>query len=171
MENQEIIDRLTLAMVEYDKGDPMRIQHFIKVHSFARLMARSEHVDAHTQLIVEMAAVVHDIGIHPAEAKYGNSGGKHQEELGPAPARRMLAGLGVADGDIERVCWLVGHHHAYKNIDGIDYQILVEADFLVNLFEDRVSEHGVDAALRNIFKTPTGKRLCRLQFKETYTAP
>lgn len=169
--NPEIIDRLTMAMVEYDKGDPMRIQHFIKVHSFARLIARSEHVDAHTQMIVEMAAVVHDIGIHPAEAEYGNSAGKHQEELGPAPARRMLAELGVEAGDVERVGYLVGHHHTYSGIDGIDYQILVEADFLVNLFEDGVSEHGVDAALSNIFKTPTGKRLCLLQFKEKYVAP
>lgn len=171
MDYSEIIDRLIMAMVEYDKGDPMRIQHFIKVHSFARLIARSERVDAHTQMVVEMAAVVHDIGIHPAEAKYGDSGGKHQEELGPAPARRMLMELGVATGDVERVCYLVGHHHTYSGIDGIDYQILVEADFLVNLFEDNVSDHGVDAALSNIFKTATGRRLCLLQYKEKYVAP
>lgn len=168
MDISETIDKLTLAMIEYDKGDPMRIQHFLKVHRFAQLIARMENVDEHTQYITEMAAVVHDIGIHPAEAKYGKSNGNYQEELGPAPAREMLAELGIATEDIERVCYLVGHHHTYSNIDGIDYQILVEADFLVNMFEDNYSDSRIDGALSHIFKTETGKRLCQLQFKEKY---
>lgn len=162
------IDRLTLAMIEFDKGDAMRIQHFLKVHRFAQLIARLEHVDAHTQLVTEMAAVVHDIGIHAAEAKYGNSNGKYQEELGPAPARELLTKQGFDPKDIERVCYLVGHHHTYKNIDGIDYQILVEADFLVNFFEDNISKTGIENALTHVFKTETGKRLCHQMFIEVY---
>ena len=78
--------------------------------------------------------------------------------------------MGIDKDDIDRVCYLVGHHHTYSNIDGTDYQILVEADFLVNLFEDNVPEHGVDTALERIFKTETGKHLLQLQFKEKYVA-
>lgn len=167
----DLIDRLTLAMIEFDRGDPMRIQHFLKVHRFAQLIGRGEHLDSHTQLITEMAAVVHDIGIHPAEAKYGKSNGNLQEELGPTPAREMLLKLGVAEADADRVAYLVGHHHTYANIDGQDYQILVEADFLVNIFEDNYPEYRVDAVLKNIFKTETGKRLCQLQFKSQYAMP
>ena len=166
--NFDIIDRLTLAMMEFDKGDPMRIQHFMKVHRFAQLIARKEGADAHTQYVTELAAVVHDIGIHPAEKKDGKSNGKYQEEMGPAPAREMLQNLGVDGNDIDRVCFLVGHHHTYSNIDGLDYQILVEADFLVNLYEDHVPEYAVDAGLKKIFKTETGEALCRLQYKEKY---
>ena len=158
------IDRLTLAMIAFDKGDAMRIQHFLKVHRFAQLIARLEHVDDHTQLVTEMAAVVHDIGIHAAEAKYGNSNGKYQEELGPAPARELLTKQGFDEKDIERVCYLVGHHHTYTHIDGMDYQILVEADFLVNFFEDNISQTGIENALTHVFKTETGKRLCREMF-------
>mgnify|MGYP000340972515 FL=1 len=33
----------------------------------------------------------------------------------------------------ERVAYLIGHHHTYDKIEGMDYQILVEADFLVNI--------------------------------------
>lgn len=166
MENiSEIIDKVTLAMIEFDRGDAKRIQHFLKVHRFAQLIARGEKVDSHTQYITELAAVVHDIGIHEAEARYGSSNGKYQEELGPDIARELLRPFGIAEDDMERVCYLVGHHHTYNNIDGIDYQILVEADFLVNLYEDSVSEHGIDAALRNVFKTDTGKRLLELQYK------
>ncbi|WP_040558796.1 HD domain-containing protein [Hallella multisaccharivorax] len=160
------IDRLTLAMIEFDKGDAMRIQHFLKVHRFAQLIAKMEHVDNHTQLITEMAAVVHDIGIHAAEAKYGSSNGKYQEELGPEPARELLTRMGFSAPDIERVCYLVGHHHTYSNIDGIDYQILVEADFLVNFYEDGISQNGIDHAMSHVFKTESGKKLCQLIYKE-----
>jgi hypothetical protein len=41
----------------------------------------------------------------------------------------MLGRLGFGAALVERVCYLVGHHHTYTNIDGPDYQILVEAGF------------------------------------------
>ena len=105
--------------------------------------------------------MVHDIGIHRAEAVYGSSHGKYQEELGPAEAEALLTGLDWPRGVIERIMYLVGHHHTYDHIDGPDYQILVEADFLVNLYEDAISEGGQKHAYERIFRTETGKRLCR----------
>jgi hypothetical protein len=59
---------------------------------------------------------------------------------------------------------LIGHHHTYTNVDGIDYQILIEADFLVNFLEDNVAEDGIMKAYNNIFKTETGKKICREMF-------
>ena len=44
----------------------------------------------------------------------------------------MLEELEFDETDIEQICYLVGHHHTYTNIEGIDYQILVEIDFLKN---------------------------------------
>ena len=76
----------------------------------------------------------------------------------------MLERLGYEQEVIDRVCYLVGHHHTYTNIDGIDYQILVEADFLVNLYEDAVSLDAVRKAYQNIFKTESGRKICRNMF-------
>ena len=53
----------------------------------------------------------------------------------PPVARQMLTEIGYPQEVVDRVCYLVGHHHTYLDMDGMDYQILVEADFLVNLFE------------------------------------
>ena len=47
---------------------------------------------------------------------------------------------GVDQELTHRVCWLIGHHHTYSNIRDIDHQILVEADFLVNMAEEHFSE-------------------------------
>lgn len=44
--------------------------------------------------ILEAAAYVHDIGIKPAEKKYGSCGGKLQEQEGPAAAKEILERLG-----------------------------------------------------------------------------
>ena len=162
--DEQLLQELMIKMVKFDAGDPARIQHFIKVASFARTIGEGEGLDAGALLTLEAAAIVHDIGIHPSEEKYGDSSGKHQEELGPEPARQMLAEVGFDEACCERVAYLVGHHHTYTNIDGIDYQALVEADFLVNLFEDSASDTAIASAGEKIFRTKTGKLLLHALF-------
>ena len=148
---------LIAAMIAYDKGDPMRIQHFIKVHDFAAVIGRLENVDKDTLFVLETVAIVHDIGIHISEQKYGRCDGKLQEQEGPREAESLLTRVGgYTDEQIARVCWLVGHHHTYSNIDGIDYQILVEADFLVNIYEDKIEKSAVATVRQKIFKTKSG---------------
>lgn len=164
MNNSENISKLTTLMIEYYRGDPKRIQHFLKVHAFAKLIGEKEIKDTHVLYILESAAVLHDIGIKIAEQKFGSSDGKLQEQEGPAPARKMLEGLNYDVGDIKRICYLIAHHHTYENITEIDYQVLVEADFLVNLYEDGCSKEAVLAAYNGVFKTKTGKEICKTMF-------
>ena len=158
------IQDLMVAMMAYDQGDTKRIQHFVKVYEFARMIGIMENLDEKTQFILESAAIVHDIGIHISEQKYGSSSGKYQEIEGPAEAEKLLAELGYPTDVTERVCYLVGHHHTYHDMDGMDYQILVEADFLVNLFEDKVSPEGCRNAYHKIFQTESGKWLYRTMY-------
>lgn len=158
-------NELFQKMIAYYKGDPKRIQHFTKVYCYAKLIGQEEHLPEHTLFILETAAIVHDIGIKTAEQEYGRSDGKLQERLGPAIAQEMLAELCYAPDVVERVCFLVGHHHTYDRIDGLDYQILVEADFLVNLYEDEAGKGAAEAACHNIFRTETGKRICREMYQ------
>ena len=158
------IDQLLIAMMEHEEKDADRIQHFLKVHEFARLIGQMEELPADVLETLEAAAVVHDIGIHPAERKYGSSDGHYQELEGPPLARELLARLGWEENVIERVAWLVGHHHTYTDIDGVDYQILVEADFLVNFFENNHSAETQIKVYRHIFKTGSGKKLFRTMF-------
>ena len=157
-------DKLFMEMIRYYSGDAKRIQHFVKVHAFAKLIGEMEQLDEKTMKILETAAYVHDIGIKPAESKYGKCNGKLQEKEGPAVAGEMLAKLGFETKIIERVCYLVGHHHTYTNIEGMDYQILVEADFLVNLYEDHLNMETVNSVYHKIFRTESGKQICKTMF-------
>ena len=158
------LDLLAIKMMEYYAGDAKRIQHFIKVHSFARLIGMKENLPEHELYILEAAALTHDIGIKKAEEIYGRCDGPLQEQLGPAVAREMLISLDFDDDDILRICYLIANHHTYTNIDGKDYRILVEADFLVNLYADNAVEDVIKSAYDRIFRTDTGKNLCRLMF-------
>ena len=88
-------------------------------------------------------------------------------------AQRMLSDVGIENYLIDRICYLIGHHHTYDNIEGLDYQILVEADFLVNLYEDgrpdgdggfMPDKAAVETAYQRIFATETGKWICRSMF-------
>lgn len=155
---------LICSMIKYFSGDPKRVQHFLKVHSFAHTIADMESLSEQEMFILETAAITHDIGIKVSELKYGDCTGKHQELEGPAEAEKMLIQLGYDQDVIKRVCWLIAHHHTYKNINSTDYQILVEADFLVNLYEDDEPVNAVISAYNKIFKTDTGRMLCRNMF-------
>jgi len=162
----EKLDALTEEMIDFFSGDPKRIQHFIKVRAFSAFIGRAENLDEHTLFVLEAAALVHDIGIKPAERLYGSCGGKLQEELGPAEARQILDKIGFSESDTARICFLISRHHTYTDIDGIDLQILIEADFLVNLYEDNSSHEAILTAYQKIFSTKTGKKLCRRIFGE-----
>lgn len=158
--------RLVLKMTEYYSGDPKRIQHFIKVYSFVQTIAALERLDEGSYKILCAAAIVHDIGIKPAEEKYGagHCGGELQQELGTEPAEKMLEELKYGKKEIERACFLVAHHHTYTNVAGMDWQILLEADFLVNAFEDGLPKESIIAFREKVFKTKTGIKLLNDMF-------
>lgn len=151
--DQKLIEK----MVEYYAGDPKRIQHFLKVYMFACLIGKAEKLDTDTLFILKTAAIVHDIGIRISEEKYGTSSGKYQEKEGPAVAEPLLRCLGYDEEVIDRVLFLIANHHTYGRIEGADYQILVEADFLVNLYEDNCNRKTVEHVKQNIFRTTAGR--------------
>ena len=158
------LDALLLAAADYDRRDPKRIQHFIKVHALSALIGRQEGLTPAALAVLEAAAILHDIGIHAAEEKYGSCGGKLQEQEGPPVARALLAPLPFTAEETEDICWLIAHHHTYSAITRPDHRILVEADFLVNLYEDGASTQVAEAAYRAVFRTDAGRALCRTMF-------
>ena len=152
-------NRLLNKMIEYFNADPKRIQHFIKVYAFAKMIGEEEGLDEKTRYILETAAIVHDIGIKPAEEKYGDCNGKLQEKEGPAVVRKLLNDLGYEPEVIERVSYLVGHHHTYTNVEGMDYQILLEADYLVNADESQYSHEAICKFRERVFKSESGTHM------------
>lgn len=159
-----MIAKLIGEMTEYYRGQPNRIQHFMKVYGYCQTIGRLEGLSPEQQYIVELAGVIHDIGIKPAEEKYGSCAGPLQEKEGIPMAKAMLEKLDADPEVVERICYLVGHHHTLTDVDGLDYQILLEADFLVNAYEDSMEKPAISQVLDRVFKTNTGKMLLTNMF-------
>ena len=155
------VAQIAEKMIEYDSGDIHRIEHFMKVYGYASTIGRLEGVNPGEQETLEIAALLHDVGIKVSEEKYHSSSGKYQEAEGPGEARKLLSDTDIDSEMLERICWLIGHHHTYNCITKLDHQILVEADFLVNLAEDHASDDTIRHVLKSIFRTQSGIQLLK----------
>lgn len=146
-------------MIVFYQGNLHDINHFLKVWAFAKTIGEQEGLDDQTQLTLELAAVVHDIACPLCRQKYGSTNGKYQELESPPLIEQFFAGLPVERQRVERISWLAAHHHTYTNVEGLDYQILLEADFLVNADENGVSRPAIESMRQSVFRTAAGIRL------------
>ena len=146
-------------MTDFYKGNIHDIYHFLKVWAFAKNIGEAEGLDPKTQETLEMAAVVHDIACPLCRQKYGNTNGKYQELESPPLVEDFFAGMPVEGDMAERISWLVAHHHTYTHVDSLDYQILLEADFLVNADEGGLVCAAIENMRQSVFRTGAGVRL------------
>ena len=122
------------------------------------------------QKLVEVTAVVHDIACPLCRVKYGNANGKHQEEESAALIEEFFVDSDLPKEFVDRVSYIVSHHHTITGIDGIDYQIMIEADYLVNADESNFSGNNVRNMLEKVFKTETGKFLLQSMYQKRLNA-
>ena len=154
-----IVSSAIEKMIAFYQGNLHDINHFLKVWAFAKTIGEQEGLDDQTQLTLELAAVVHDIACPLCRQKYGNTNGKYQELESPPLVEDFFAGMPVEGDMAERISWLVAHHHTYTHVDGLDYQILLEADFLVNADEGGLARAAIENMRQSVFRTGAGIRL------------
>jgi putative nucleotidyltransferase with HDIG domain len=151
-------ERIALEMKKYFGTDFQRVNHAMKVAKYAEEILKSE---GGNPLVVMGAAYLHDIGIHEAERKYRSPSGHYQEMEGPIIAKEILERLDVQKEWIEEICDIIGHHHSPREEEKPDFQILYEADWLVNIEEEGISTNRekVEELIGKVFRTVTGKQL------------
>jgi len=149
------------AMIDFYEGKQHDVDHFLKVYAYASAIGRLEKLDAQTQKTLEIGAIVHDIACPLCREKYGHAAGNLQELEGPALVRSFLEKLDFEEKLIDRVCWLTGHHHTYTDVQAMDHQILLEADYLVNAGEQQLAKENIENVLCTVFKTRSGSDLLR----------
>jgi hypothetical protein len=82
-----------------------------------------------------MTALLHDIGCPNAKTKYGNTTPVNQEREGKPKALEMLASYPISEEEKLLIADVVGLHHHHKELQKMGYELLVEADLIVNLLE------------------------------------
>ena len=153
------IAEITEKMIKCSDGNTHDINHFLKVWAYAKTIGELEKLDGDLQFILEVAAILHDIACPLCRVKYGNTNGKYQEAESEPLVREFLKDSGLAKEQVDRVAFLISHHHTPDKIDGIDYQILIEADYLVNTDESGYSIQNIENFKKLYFRTEAGTRL------------
>ncbi len=165
LDNTTIRENLIKDMKDLSGDDQRRIDHALSVLKHARDIHSEE---GGSELVVDAAAILHDIGIHEAERKHGSSAGKYQEIEGPAIARRIMVEHDITEPDMDHICRIIANHHSARDIDTLEFRIIWDADWLVNLpdvYTD-ASQEKIETLINRIFKTKSGKRNARLLYIE-----
>ena len=159
-----MVSQILEKMIAFSDGNIHDIDHLLRVWSYAKTIGELEGLDPETQFILEVAAITHDIACPLCREKYGNTNGKYQEEEGVVLVMDFLKGTGMSEEQIDRVAFLVGHHHTLTGIEGIDHQILVEADYIANASENGYSRQNIQHFIDRIAKTGSGIKMIRMVF-------
>lgn len=155
-------------MIDYFEGDVKRVEHALKVYGYSKCIGELEKLPEEKREILDLAAILHDIGIKESVRKYSSAAGHYQELEGPPVACELLREFSLSSEVLDRICFLIGHHHSYGKIDDIDFQILVEADFIVNISEDSINRSQVDTISQKYFKTQSGLAILNSLFNVKY---
>ena len=149
-------------MIAFYKGSAHDVNHFLKVYAYARTIGGLTGLDGETQRTLEIAAIVHDIACPLCREKYGRADGALQEKESEPLVQAFLSPYHLPEAVLERVIFLVCHHHTVTGVDGLDWRILLEADFLVNAEECGMSAAQRAAAGQGFFRTEAGLELLAL---------
>ena len=160
----DVVSTVIEKMIVMSHGNMHDINHFMKVFAYARTIGIKEGLQEDVEIILEVAAVIHDIACPLCRQKYGNTNGKLQEQEGMPLAEEFLSDVALPDEMKKRIIYLVGHHHSWDMVDGMDYEILLEADFLVNAAESKMSIDAIQTARDTLFQTETGKALLEAMY-------
>lgn len=157
-QNNDLRNRLIEQMKSVFGTDSKRIDHALQVLSYAEQIQQAH--GSH-RLVVQAAAILHDIGIQQAEKKHGSSAGRYQEIEGPPIARQIMHQMDMEPGQIEHVCRIIASHHSANDIDTPEFRAVWDADWIVNIPEvwPNKSSEDLRHAIQKTLRTPTGRKL------------
>ena len=143
----------------YERGHCRRTQHILKVYALAKLLGEQERISTEEQQILQAAAILHDIAIKYCKDNYdGDAGQEKQKKEAPHLVNSFLQEANYLPSYIPRILELVVKHHDYDAPKDRSLQILMEADLIINCYENCQSS-GKIRCIKNFFQTSSGKKL------------
>ena len=148
-------NKIIRKMMEVFEYNNTHINHTYRVLDYAQDISDIEKGDPD---IVVPSAILHDIGIPACEKKYKSIEGQLQEIEGPPIVKTILESLNLKEETIKEVCEIVGCHHSPGEIETINFKVMWDADWLVNLPDvyDIKDKKKLAEIINKTFMTETG---------------
>ena len=142
------INDVAKAMKECVGGNPEKVTHFVRVYTLAKSIGELEQLPESLQRQLELSAVVHSV---EAEDKV-------------AAVKEIMTSCHVDDETATRVCYIVEHNRDYGHISGMDHQILIEAQSIVEFKEKNTPKSEIVRIAEKRFITNYGKAFLKKAF-------
>ncbi len=157
-------EKVLSEMINYFGNDTKRISHAMKVTYYAEKILSSE--PKADRRVVILSAILHDIGIKECERKYNSTDGQLQEKEGPPIARKILEKVGIKQEIIDEVCKIIASHHSPGEVDTLNFKILWDADWLVNIESefDLTDKEKLKKFIDKNFLTSAGKQIAKEKY-------
>jgi len=159
MEN--MVDQIRRQMIDYYAGkDTSQIAHTLCVHEYTRTLAVQEQYDPRQIILLEIAALLHDVGCPISKELYGNSLPVNQEREGAKITSEWLGKYGeLSEEEVKWITDTVGAHHQFAKARELGFETLFEADLIVNLFEGYYKKENARTYFDKLVTTSAGRGL------------
>jgi hypothetical protein len=152
------------AAAYYAREDVKQVSHTAGVAYFTTLIARGEGYTEHRAMLLEITALLHDIGCPNARIHYGNSLPVRQEAEGKILVPEFLKETdGLTAEEEQWIADVVGTHHQQRFALSLHFEALFDADLIENLLEGYYPLSKAETYYKMIL-TETGKKLYRNLF-------
>lgn len=150
---------LLFQVLCYEEGHIRRTQHILKVYALVKMMGELKGLSLEQRQILQAASILHDIGIKYCKENFdGDASISRQKEVACTLVSNFLLSSQYPRDYIPETTKLVEEHHNYGSKNNTLLQILIEADLLINYFEENTNLEYVNF-MQSFFQTNTGKEL------------
>jgi len=125
-----------------------------------------EKISVEDQQILQAAAILHDVAIKYCKEHYnGDASQNNQKQVVSILVTRFLESANYLPSYVPKIIELVNCHHDYDKPKNKLLQLLMEADLIVNCYENR-PDYKKAEYIKKIFQTDGGKELMALCLKK-----
>lgn len=150
------VNEILIEALKFENGHIRRTQHILKVHSLAKLFAKKLGLDKKALELLEIAAILHDIGIKSCKDKGVNPSLENQLIEVKMILSNFSKKYEISPKEEKEIYFLIENHHNYLDLNNLSHQILIEADLIINIFEK--NKEGIEG-YREYFRTDIGREI------------
>lgn len=150
------VNEILIEALKFENGHIRRTQHILKVHSLAKLFAEKLGLDKKALELLEIAAILHDIGINSCKDKGVNPSLENQLIEVKMILSNFSKKYEISPKEEKEIYFLIENHHNYLDLNNLSHQILIEADLIINIFEN--NKEGIEG-YREYFRTDIGREI------------
>jgi len=146
----------------FTETDKSQIPHTVCVVYYTHIISQIEKIPERESLLMEISAILHDVGCPNSKKKFGNTLPHNQETEGallvPIFIDKFINKKVITKKEAEWLTTVVGSHHNHLSAKKYSFEPMADADMIVNNQEGYYNKKNFD--IQKALYTESAKKLC-----------